>query len=246
MPPSSNSNVPEPPALGDLAASAATSAPTPMPNTPTPMPTDTPVPQDTGMDLLPPPADLTSSAPATSSLPLAGSQEPVVDNLSVPQGTLSPTPQGTPGDLASIVATAQAATNAQNATPTPIPTVALPDLGSDLTSPGVPVVSDTPTSVPIAIATSTPVAVISTPTLGVSNAVPGSLVPIAPNTAPPPPDLGDNSNSTQPPMPDVNTAPALPAQSSSQSPQPASTPSDVDGMQAPPMDSGLDFAVPKN
>jgi hypothetical protein len=244
MPPSSD-NAPEPPALGDLAASAATSAPTPMPNTPIPMPTDTPAPQDTGMDLLPPPADLTSSVSATSSLPSAGSQEPVMDNLSATQGT--PTP-GTSGDLASVVATAQAATNAQNSTPTPIPTVALPDLGSDLTSPGVPVVSDTPTSTPIAVATatSTSVIVISTPTPVVSNTAPGSLVPIAPNTAPPPPDLGDNSNSIQPSLPDVNTAPALPAPSSDQSPKPVSTPADVDGMQAPPMDSGLDFAVPKN
>jgi len=235
MPPSSDSNTPEPPALGDLAASVATSAPTPMPNTPAPAPTDTPVPQDTGMELLPPPADLTSSVPATSS-----TQE-------------MPTPQGTSGDLASIVATAQAAvTNAANSTPTAIPTVALPDLDSDLTSPAASSVpSDTPTSTPMAIATatSTPVILISTPTPTpvVSNAAPGSLVPIAPNTAPPPPDFGDNSNlTTQLPMPNANTAPAPQAPSSDQSAKPASPPPDVDGMQAPPMDSGLDFAVPKN
>ncbi len=231
MPPSSDSNAPEPPALGDLAASVATSAPTPMPNMPTLASTDTPVPQDTGMELLPPPADLTSSVPAAFSI-----QE-------------TPTPQGTSGDLASIVATAQAAVTNTNSTPTAIPTVALPDLDSDLTSPVSSQPSDTPTSIPVAIATatSTPVILISTPTPVVSNAAPGSLVPIAPNTAPPPPDFGDNSNlTTQPPMPNANTAPVPPAPSSDQSAKPASPPPDVDGMQAPPMDSGLDFAVPKN
>jgi hypothetical protein len=259
MPPSSDSSAPEPPALGDLAANAATSAPPPMVNTPTTVPTDTPVPQDTGMELLPPPSDLTSSVPE-SSLPTAVSQEPAMDNLSSStQASPSPTPQGTSDDLASIVATAQSAvTNSENSTPTPIPTVELPDLGNDLDTPPVSsssVVSDTPTftSTP----TSTPFIPTSTPTPVVSNAAPavsaapGSLVPIAPNTAAPPPDFGDNSNSTasQPPMPNANTSSSLPAPaapSSDQNPKPASTPQDVDGMQAPPMDSGLDFAVPKN
>jgi hypothetical protein len=253
MPPSSDSNTPEPPALGDLAANAAT--PTPMVNTPPPVPTDAPAPQDTGMELLPPPSDLTSSV-SESSVPTVVSQEPAMDNLSS-STQASPTPQGTSDDLASIVATAQSAvTNSENSTPTPIPTVELPDLGNDLDTPPVSsssAVSDTPTF------TSTPTRTpfVPTPTPMVSNAAPavsaapGSLVPIAPNTVAPPPDFSDNSNLTaaQPPMPNANTSSSLPvpaAPSSDQNSKPASPPPDVDGMQAPPMDSGLDFAVPKN
>jgi hypothetical protein len=248
MPPSSASNAPEPPALGNLAASAE--APPSLPAEQNAVPTNTPTPADTSMELSPAPADLTDSVPPPAAVPSPVSQQPAPGDLtSTGEAAATPTLTATSNDLTSIVATAQAASS----TPTILPTIALPDLGSnsDLTNPpdiSSPVMNDTATF------TSTPVVPIATPTPEVSNAsspaspASGSLMPMAPNDVPPPPDLGSsNAAGTQSPpaLPDSNAAPLPPPTTSDQSPKAASSPTDVDGMQPPPMDSGLDFAAPQ-
>ena len=219
MPPSSASNAPEPPALGDLAASAAASSPSSLPSEQNAVPTNAPTPADTSMELSPAPSDLTDSVPPSSALPSPVSQQPA------------------PGDLTST---------GEEATPTPtppttIPTIALPDLGSNSDLTTLPVISS-----PAVNDTATPTPAISNAAQPVSPAS-GSLVPMAPNSIPPPPDLG-NSTDTQPPpiaLPNSNAAPLPPPSTSDQSPKATSSPTDVDGMQAPPMDSGLDFAAPQ-
>jgi hypothetical protein len=254
MPPSSSSNAPEPPALGDLAASAAAPSPSPLPSEQNTIPTDTPTPADTSMELSPAPSDLTDSMTEPMAISSPVSQQPAPGDLTS-TGEETPPPTlgvgtATSNDLTSIVATAQAVSS----TPTTIPTIALPDLGSnsDLTNP--PAISSSAVN-DTATFTSTPVVLISTPTPSVSNAssaaspASGSLVPMAPNAVPPPPDFGDSSNmtDTQPPpaLPNSNAAPLPPPSTSDQSPKATSSPTDVDGMQAPPMDSGLDFAAPQ-
>src|SRR5665213_3501194 len=246
MPPS---NAPEPPALGNLAASAEASPS--LPAEQNAVPANTPTPADTSMELSPAPSDLTDSVSPPAAAPSPVSQQPAPGDLTSPgeEATQTPTLTAVSNDLTSIVATAQAASS----TPTTIPTIALPDLGSnpDLTNPpALPssAVNDTATF------TSTPIVLTSTPTPGsnASSAVlpaSGSLVPTAPNAVPPPPDFGDSSNITgtqQPPaLPNSNEAPLPPPSTSDQNSKATSSPTDVDGMQAPPMDSGLDFAAPQ-
>lgn len=243
-PPNLPSSVPEPPALSDLAGS------TPVVNS-----------NASTVSSSPTPGDLGGGAVSTNDLASIVATAQAVSTATTP--VLSPTVVPDNSSSANVMPAPPAVdSTSSNMGAPPMPP-------SDLGSPGSPDTSaaSAVTAVPtVVVSTPTPLPVTSVPTVSfvatVAAPAASSASPAIPKDAvPPPPDFGDSTLAgIQPPIvavPNANAAPpvassgntVLPATSgASSAPATSITPTsdlDVDGMQAPPMDSGLDFSSPK-
>ncbi len=221
----------------------------------------------------PMPPDLTSAGSPNANIQamVATAVPTVSSNTSSVAATFTDTPVNTSTDTPAITATftmtpTYTFTTVYTNTYTDTPTVVVPTMTPLPSNSGSAVVPPPPpmTSAPMggisapAVGSAAPAAssASSAPALVATVSAPtGASAPLAAPAAPgasltgavpPPPDFGDNSanSNIQAPMVPVNNAAPAPLQSQTSAPAPKQD-LDVDGMQAPPMDSGLDFAAPK-